>query len=146
MHQDLYRGQLPGRESFPRPLSLEALEEIQVLTAPFDVRHGGFAGGLVNAVTRSGTNAVHGSLFGYLADAALVRRGGVGDAVGDFTTWQYGGTLGGPIVRDRAHYFLSVDMQRRVVPDPGPLVSDTVGGADTSRIGISYGSAVRLRS
>ena len=144
VHHDLYRGQLPGRESFPRPLSLEALEEIQILVATFDVRHGGFAGGLVNAVTRSGTNAVHGSLFGYLADAALVRRGGVGDAVGDFTTWQYGGTLGGPIVRDRAHYFLSVDAQHRVVPDPGPLISDTAGGADTTRIGISYASAVRL--
>lgn len=144
-HQDLYRGQLPGRESLPRPLSLEALEEVQVLAAPFDVRHGGFAGGLVNAVTRSGSNAVHGSFFGFLADAALVRRGGVGDAVGDFTTWQYGGTLGGPIVRDRAHYFLSVDVQHRVVPDPGPLITDTAGGADLSNIGISYASAERFR-
>ena len=143
-YQDVYRGQLPGRESFPRPLSLEALDEIQVLAAPFDVRHGGFAGGLVNGVTRSGTNAVQGSLFGFLADAALVRHGGIGDAVGDFTTWQYGGTLGGPIVHDRAHYFLSVDVQHRVVPDPGPLISDTAGGADTARIGISYASAVRL--
>ena len=140
VHHDLYRGQLPGRESFPRPLSIEALEEIQILVAPFDVRHGGFVGGLVNAVTRSGGNAVHGSVFGYLADAVLVRRG-----VGDFTTWQYGGTLGGPIVRDRAHYFLSVDMQRRVVPDPGPLISDTAGGADMRRIGISYASAIRFR-
>ena len=146
MHQDLYRGQPPGRESFPRPLSLEALEEIQVLAAPFDVRHGGFAGGLVNAVTRSGTNALHGSLFGFLADATLVRRGGVGDQVGDFTTWQYGGTLGGPIVRDRAHYFLSVDVQHRVVPDPGPLITDTVGGADTARIGIRYTDALRLQN
>jgi len=145
MHQDLYRGQPPGRESFPRPLSLEAVEEIQVLAAPFDVRHGGFAGGLMNAVTRSGTNAVHGSLFGFLADAALVRRGGVGDQVGDFTTWQYGGTLGGPIVRDHAHYFVSVDVQHRVVPDPGPLITDTVGGADMARIGISYADAARLQ-
>ena len=146
VHHDLYRGQLPGRESFPRPLSLEALEEIQILLAPFDVRHGGFAGGLVNAVTRSGTNTLRGSLFGYLTDAAFVRRGGVGDAVGDFTTWQYGGTLSGPIVRDRAHYFVSVDVQRRVVPDPGPLISDTAAGADTARIGISYASALRFRT
>ncbi len=146
MHQDLYRGQLPGRESFPRPMSLEAIEEIQVLAAPFDVRYGGFAGGLVNAVTRSGTNAVHGSLFGYLADASLVRRGGIGGSVGDFTTWQFGGTVGGPIVRDRAHYFLSVDAQRRVVPDPGPFITDTVGGADVAEIGIPYASARRLQT
>jgi hypothetical protein len=146
VHHDLYRGQLPGRESFPRPLSLEAVEEIQILVSPFDVRHGGFAGGLANAVTRSGTNALHGSFFGYLADDALVRRGGVGGAIGDFTTLQFGGTVGGPIVRDRVHYFASIDVQRRVVPDPGPLISDTAGGADTARIGISYGDALRFRT
>lgn len=143
-HQDVYRGQLPGRESFPRPISLEALDEIQVLAAPFDVRHGGFAGGLVNSVTRSGTNVVRGSVFGYLADANLARRGGIGGAVEDFTTWQYGATLGGPIVRDRAQYFLSVDVQHRVVPDPGPLITDTAGGAEITRIGISYENAVRF--
>ncbi len=146
-HHDPYRGELPGGQSLPRPLSLEALEEIQVLAAPFDVRHGGFAGGLVNAVTRSGTNAVHGSLFAFLADAALVRQVGVETQgqVGDFTTWQYGGTLGGPIVRDRAHYFLSVDVQHRVVPDPGPLITDTAGGADLANIHVSYASAERFR-
>ena len=146
LHQDLYRGQLPGRESFPRPLSLEAIEEVQVLAAPFEVRHGGFAGGLVNAVTRSGTNTIHGSVFGYLTDDALVRRGGVGGAVGDFTTWQFGGVIGGPIVRNRAHYFLSVDVQRRAVPDPGPFITDTTGGADIEAIGIPYASAVRLQT
>ena len=146
VHQDLYRGQLPGRESFPRPVSLEAIEEIQVLAAPFEVRHGGFAGGAVNAVTRSGTNTVHGSLFGYLSDDALVRRGGAGGAVGEFRTWQFGGTVGGPIVRNRAHYFLSVDVQRRIVPDPGPFITDTVGGADMEAIGISYASAARMQA
>jgi hypothetical protein len=145
INHDLYRGRLPGRETLPRPISLEALEEIQVLAAPFDVRHGAFAGGLVNAVTKSGTNAVHGSVFGFLADAALVGRGATGEAVGDFTTWQYGGTVGGPIMRDRAHYFLSVDVQRAVVPDPGPLVVDTAGGADLARTGVSYASAVRFQ-
>jgi len=144
VHHDLFRGQLPGgREAFPRPLSFEALEELQVLVAPFDVRHGGFTGGVVNAVTRSGGNTVHGSLFGYLSDAALVRRGGIGGQVGNFTTWQFGGTAGGPIVRDRAHYFVSVDVQRRVVPDPGPLLDAADG--DTTEIGVSHATAVRVR-
>lgn len=145
VYQNLYRGELPGREALPRPLSLDALEEIQVLVAPFDVRYGGFAGGLVNAVTRSGGNTVHGSVFSYLADARLARRGEVGGALGDFTTWQYGATLGGPIARDRAHFFLSMDLQRAVVPDPGPLITDTAGGADLKLIGISYASAARFR-
>src|SRR5205823_6490695 len=116
VNQDLYTGRLPGRETLPRPISLEALEEIEVLPASFDVRYGATAGGLVNAVTKSGTNAVRGSVFGNLANGVLVGKNAAGEEVGDFTTSQYGGSVGGPIVRDRAHYFLSVDVQHRVVP------------------------------
>jgi len=111
-----------------------------VLVAPFDVRYGGFAGGLANAVTQSGTSAMHGSVFAYLADAALVGKNAAGDPAGSFTTWQYGATSGGPIVRDRAQYFLSVDVQHRAVADPGPLITDTAGGTDTANIGIRYAS------
>ena len=145
MNHDPYTGRLPGRDILPRPISLDALEEIQVLAAPFDVRHGAFAGGLVNAATKSGRNTVHGSVFGFLADASLVGTRADGFEVGDFRTWQYGATIGGPIVRDRAHYFVSVDFQRSVIPDPGPLITDTAGGADTARIGISYASATRFQ-
>jgi hypothetical protein len=146
MNSDPYTGRLPGRETLRRPISLEALQEIQVSAAPLDVRHGGFAGGLVNAVTKSGTNAVHGSAFGFLASGALVGRNAAGDDVGGFTTWQYGAAIGGPLVRDRAHYFVSVDVQHQVVPDPGPLISDTAGGADVGNIGISYASAARFQN
>ncbi len=145
LNHDLYRGQLPGRETLPRPISLEALEQIEVLPAPFDVRHGTFAGGLVNAVTRSGTNVVHGSVFGSLADALLVGENATGAPVGDFRTWQYGATLGGPMARDRVHYFLSLDLRDEVVPDPGPLITDTAGGADLAQIGITYESALRFQ-
>ena len=145
LNHDLYRGGLPGRETLPRPISLEALEEIQVHAAPFDVRHGGFTGGLVNAVTRSGSNTVRGSVFAFLADRALVGRNAVGDEAGDFTSWQLGGSVGGPLIRDRAHYYLSVDVQRRTLADPGPLITDTLGGADSLQIGIRYGSATRFR-
>jgi hypothetical protein len=142
-NHDLYTGRLPGRETLPRPISLQAIEEIQVMAAPFDVRHGGFAGGLVNAVTRSGRNEVRGSVFGFLQDNALSGAGVTGK-LADFRTWQYGGTVGGPIVRDRAHYFLSVDVQRRVVPDPGPLITDTSAGPDPDRV--SYADAVRFQN
>ncbi len=142
---DPYTGRLPGRETLPRPISLEALQELQVLAAPFDVRYGGFAGGLANAVTKSGTNTVHGSAFGYLADGALVGTNATGEPAPGFTTWHYGGTVGGPIVRDHAQYFLSIDVQHRVVPDAGPLITDTAGGADTIHTGIRYASAARFR-
>ena len=145
LDHDLYRGGLPGRETLPRPISLEALEEIQVHSAPFDVRHAGFTGGLVNAVTRSGSNALHGSAFVVLADQALVGTNAEGDEAGDFRNWQLGGSLSGPLVRNRAHYFFGIDLQRRSVADPGPLITDTVGGADLIRIGISYDDATRFR-
>jgi len=131
LNHDLYTGRMPGRETLPRPISLEALEEIQVTPVSFDVRHGTSAGGLVNAVTKSGTNAVRGSVFGVLANGALVGKDAAGEAVGDFTTSQYGGSVGGPIVRDRMHYFLSLDLQHRVVPDPGPLITGPASSADT---------------
>jgi hypothetical protein len=147
VNYDLYTGRIqPGLQTFPRPISLEAIEEVQVLVAPFDVRHGGFAGGLVNAVTKSGTNTTRGSVFGFLVDGGLVGRNASGDKPDDFTSWQYGGTIAGPIARDRAHYFLSLDLQRRTLPDVGPLITDTAGGADTINIGIRYSSAVRFQN
>jgi hypothetical protein len=143
---DLYTGRWqPGLQTLPRPISLESIGEIQVLAAPFDVRHGGFAGGLVNAVTKSGTNTIHGSVFGFLADAALVGGNLTGNEVGPFTAGEYGGSVGGPLVRDRAHYFLSVDVYRRIIPDAGPLITDTAGGADTLNVGIRYTSALRFQ-
>ncbi|HXV15271.1 MAG TPA: carboxypeptidase regulatory-like domain-containing protein [Gemmatimonadaceae bacterium] len=142
---DLYRGRLPGRETLVRPIALDAVSEIQVLAAPFDVRQGAFAGGLVSAITRSGTNEVHGSLYGFNAESRLVGRGATGEPLGSFRNRELGGTLSGPIVRDRAHYFVSIDYVQKSVPDPGPLVTDTAGGADTLRTGLSYASAVRFQ-
>ena len=142
---DQYTGRLPGRETLPRPISIEAVQEIQVLSAPFDVRQGGFAAGIVNAVTRSGTNQVRGSTFAYFTGGAFVGVNATGQRVQPFTTTQYGATIGGPIVRDRAHFFVTLDLQDRVVPDPGPLISDTVGGADTATIRIAYASARHLQ-
>ena len=143
---DLYTGRMyPGLQTLPRPISLETIDQIEVLAAPMDVRHAGFSAGLVNAVTKSGTNAVHGSAFSYLANADLMGRSLTGARAANFSLWQYGGSIGGPIVRDRIHYFLSADIYRRSLPDVGPLVTDTAGGADLARIGVSYASAVRFQ-
>lgn len=142
MNHDLYTGGLPGRETLPRPISLEAIEEIHVLAAPFDVRYGGFAGGLVNAVTRSGGNAVHGSIFSLFQNSALTGPG-VSGKLDEFRTWQYGGFVGGPIVRDRAHYFVSLDLQQRTLPDPGPLLTETAVVPALTQV--SYADAVRFQ-
>jgi len=85
---------------------------------------------------------VHGSVFSLLQNNALTGSGVTGK-LDELKTWQYGGSVGGPIVRDRAHYFLSLDAQRRRVPDPGPLVTDTLGTPDPNRV--SYADALRFQ-
>jgi hypothetical protein len=138
-----------GRDEIPagsHPVSIEALKEVEVLVAPFDVRQGSFTGGVINAVTKSGTNEVHGSAFGYLQDEHLVGRDKDGNRLSDFTTGQFGATVGGPIVPDRVHFFLAADIQRNVMPYSGPLIgSDTAGGADSAGVGVRYASALRFQ-
>src|SRR2546422_3051727 len=147
---DQYYGREPGGASpigglpqvLPRTISLEAVHEFQVLVTPFDVREGGAAGGVLSAVTRSGSNTARYSLFTSFANQDIA---GGGASAPDVTTWQWGGSVSGPIVRDRIHYFASADFQARAVQDRGPFISDTAGGADLARIGISYASAARFQ-
>ena len=108
-------GQLYGGKVIP----LDAVKEYQVLFSPFDVRQGSFAGANINVVTRSGTNELHGSVFGYGTNerlgpnVPLVRNA-------QYDKQQFGISLGGPIVRDRFFFFLSSELQRRTIPALGP--------------------------
>src|SRR6266576_2474935 len=137
--------QLPGGAVNARPLSLEAIKEYQVLIAPFDVRQGGFVGGLVNAVTQSGTNQFHGSAFGYGQNQDFVGSdtAGVSVPVADYQQQQYGFTVGGPILRDRLHFFVSGDFRH----DNRPFASsiqigpDPSNPADTASVGITQARA-----
>jgi len=129
--------QIPGGGVNARPLSIEAVKEYQVLTAPFDVRQGGFVGGLINAVTKSGTNLFHGSVFGYMQNENLVGSdtNGVSVPVADYQQQQYGFSLGGPIVRDRLHFFVTGDFRH----DNRPFATSIQLGAngDTTGVGIT---------
>ena len=141
VNADLYLGRTPGGASpsgalpevLPHAISLETVSEFQVLAAPFDVRLGRFTGGLLNAVTKSGSNDVRASAFGYLQSGSLAARNAAGIRP-SFTTSQFGISMSGPIVRDRVHFFVNADLQRRVVPDAGPLATDIgrTGARDTS--------------
>jgi hypothetical protein len=126
--------------------TLESIEEVQIVTAPFDVRYGGFAGGLVNAVTKSGSNTVSGSAYGYFENQSLTGRDASGQRAADFTQGEAGLSLGGPILRDRLAFFLDAGLRRQSQPQPLPAPRpDTTGGADSAGIGIRYGSAIRFR-
>ena len=135
----------PGQDLGARTLSVEAIKELQIVSAPFDVRFGNFAAGLINAVTKSGTNRFEGSLSGYFSNRGLVGQDPGGGRGADFETRELGVTLGGPIVRDRAAFFLDAGLQHFVFPEDYPLIgTDTTGGADSVGIGIRYASATRF--
>jgi len=92
---------------------LEAVEEFQVQTNQFDVEFGRTTGGVVNAITKRGTNAFRGSAFGYLTNSAMTaetifaKLAGAGESETDKHQW--GGTFGGPILRDKIHFFGSFE-------------------------------------
>ncbi len=107
----------PGGQTRSTPISLDAIQELQLLLSPTDVRHGGFSGGGINAITRSGSNDWKGSLFYYTRDDSLVGDGP--DALGefgDFEDEEYGFRLGGPIVRDKAFFFFNIDLGEETQP------------------------------
>jgi hypothetical protein len=96
-------------QSFP----LDAIAEFNFSTQRFKAEFGRSDGGVLSVVTKSGTNTLAGSAFSYFRDKALNARTETEklDDVpkGDYRRWQYGGSLGGPIVRDRTHFFLSFE-------------------------------------
>ena len=101
-------------------MPVEAVQEFQLLTSQFDAEFGLASGGIVNSVSKSGTNQYHGSAFYFFQNQELAsneyfaKKEGLDEA--DSKQVQWGGTFGGPIVRDKAHYFLSVE---RVALDGG---------------------------
>jgi hypothetical protein len=89
--------------------SAEAISEFRVIANRFDPEIGGSAGGALSIVTKSGTNDVKGSAFGFFRDKSLRKQGALDLQKNDYSRQQYGGSLGGPIVKDRTHYFASFE-------------------------------------
>ena len=100
-------------------IPLEAVQEFQVLTSQFDAEFSRTTGAIVNAVTKQGTNAFHGSAFAFVRDASMSQKtffAKQNDLPKPDTTFQqYGFTVGGPVVKDKAHFFASVE--RLIVDD-----------------------------
>lgn len=114
----------PGGAVETQPISFDAIQEIQLVISPYDIRQGGFSGGGINAITKSGTNAFHGSAFGFGRNQKWVGKGFDNRAIANFSEKQGGATLGGRLVRDRAFFFGSYESYRRLRP-----VGVSVGGA-----------------
>jgi hypothetical protein len=128
-------GGQPGDRAGVAPISLEAVEQVQVNVAPYDVRQGNFVGAGINMVTRSGTNRVVGSFYSRYRNNSMVgtQAGDFAYNPGTFTTKVNGGFLGGPIVRNRLFAFGSFEKQE----DERPITTlranrgEPVGGSIT---------------
>ena len=86
--------------------NLDSIQDLKVLTNNFDAEYGNFSGGQVMVATKSGSNQVHGSAFEFLRDTSLDARNYFGTERAEYDRNQYGGTLGGPIRKDKAYFFL----------------------------------------
>lgn len=106
----------PGGQAGARSISIEAVKEYQIIAAPFDVRQSGFTGGLINAVTKNGTNEWQATGYYYHRDESLVRDELLDIEFGEFTNTILGGSLAGPIVRDRVHFFVSGEHEKNERP------------------------------
>jgi outer membrane receptor for ferrienterochelin and colicin len=107
-----------------QPVSMDAIEEINIGLANYDVTTSGGSGAVINAVTKSGTNEVHGSVYGVYRDKSMVgddRNGGKFDGFKDEKT--YGFTLGGPIIKDTLFFFLNYEKFERTGTSPDTLNS-----------------------
>lgn len=116
----------PGGQTSAQPISLDAIQELQLVVAPYDVKQGGFSGGGVNAITRSGTNEFHGTAYYFGRNENLVGKGVTNTKVGPFSDKQGGVSLGGPLVKNKAFFFGNADYARKTTPS-GYSISGTSG-------------------
>lgn len=107
----------PGGQADVAPISLDSIQELQLVISSFDVRQGGFSGGSVNAVTRSGTNKLSGSVYYFNRDQDFVGDGpDILGEFGEFDEEQYGFRLGGPISRDKVFFFVNAEVTDETQP------------------------------
>ncbi len=127
-------GQNGGQVAGLSLISIDALEQISVQVAPYDVTLGGFSGGGISAVTRSGTNEFEGSAYYFVRNESLsgktpkfisepadIER----ERLAEFTAKTYGMRLGGPIIKDKLFFFFNAEIQNDETPSPFSFESYT---------------------
>lgn len=114
-------GENRGGARIPFVFSLESIEEFQIVTNGFDVEYGNYSGGIVNVVTRGGTNELEGTAYANYRSDALTGGHFIADPnnpeqISDYEVQQFAGRVSGPIISDRAFFLISADAQRRREP------------------------------
>ena len=138
-------GEQLGGQRAAIDITLDAVKEFQVVASGAGAEFGRTAGGVVNVITKSGTNQVHGSLFEYFRTESLTANTSDGKPLKDFRRNQFGGTMGGPIVKDKMFIFgafeqIFANFTRNNLADPlgaACSVASPVVGVDDAVIGAS---------
>jgi hypothetical protein len=107
-----------GGQTGVNPFSLDAIESFQIQLAPFDVKISGFAGGAINAITRSGTNTWRGTAYGFVRNEQLagktppdlVSEDGSRERLAEFNAVNYGLSIGGPIIENKLFFFINYEV------------------------------------
>jgi hypothetical protein len=113
-----------GGQTGVDPISIDAIESFQINLAPFDVKQSGFAGGSINAITRSGTNEFEGSAYYYLRNQSLAGKTPTAvseenrERLDDFTAQRWGVRIGGPIIENKLFFFVNYERQDDETPQP----------------------------
>jgi hypothetical protein len=112
--------------------NLDSIDEFRILISNFDAQYGGYSGGQIKVITKSGSNEIHGSAFDFLRNTDLDARNYFSPSRGDFHQNQFGGTLGGPIRHDKLFLFVDYQGTRQAMgidtgAIPVPTVADRGG-------------------
>lgn len=133
----------PGGQTDAQPISLDAIDQISVATAPYDVTMSGFTGASVNAVTKSGTNEIQGTVYGYFRNEDFTGSKIKGDKLfkSKLEQTQYGFSIGAPIVKNKLFVFANFEKDSRTdlgqtwLPDgSGTVNSSRVSAADLNMV------------
>jgi len=103
--------------------NLDSIQEFRVLTNNFDPEYGNYNGGMINVVTRSGSNALHGNVFDFLRNTDLDARNFFDSTRGAYQQNQFGGTLGGPVLKDKVFFFIDYQGTRTTEGITSPVTT-----------------------
>ncbi|MFV8327392.1 TonB-dependent receptor [Flavobacterium sp. ZS1P14] len=128
----------PGGQTGSQPISLDAIDQIQVATAPYDVTLSGFTGASVNAVTKSGTNEFHGTAYSFYRNQDLTGSKVHGEKifVPSLEQTQAGLSIGGPIIKNKLFFFANYEIDKRSDLGSNVVANDGNGttGVNESRV------------
>jgi hypothetical protein len=126
----------PGGQTEAQPISIDAIEQITVSTAPYDVTQAGFTGASVNAVTKSGTNEFNGTLYGFYRNEDMTGSKIKGQSifVPKLLQSQTGISIGGPIIKNKLFFFVNFEQDNREDLGQSWLPNRGTGGINESRV------------